>query len=138
MASKSPLQKYTSYLVYAGLSLAILSAIGSYAWGETRVHKLWFLLLLLMIGTQWLVVAYTTKFAQHKTKTLFRQYQIAKYAKLIIYMIGLVIIVWAIKITQPLAFLTNFIVYYLVFTALETWFFHKWMNTLPPTKEHGI
>jgi hypothetical protein len=135
MTSQSPLAKYTKILVYAGVILAVASSLGNYFWGETRVHKLWFLLLLLVIGIQWLVIAFTTKFGQHKTSTLLKQYQIAKYAKLFIYMIALAITVWAIKVSHPVTFLANFMIYYLVFTVIETWYFHKWMNTLPRTPE---
>jgi hypothetical protein len=132
-ASKSPLQRYTSCLIYAGVALAILSSLGLWFWGGARVHKLWFILLLFMATVQWLVFAFTAKFAQHKTQTMLRQYQIAKYAKLFIYLIVLAVYVFAVK-TNAIAFLTNFIVYYLVFTVLEVWFFHRWLNSLPQTK----
>ena len=132
-SSKSPLKKYTDLLIFFGLGLAVVSAICGYTLGEERVHKLWFLLLLFIVAIQYLVVAYTVKFAQHETKTLLRQYQVARYAKLFIYMIMLAVCVWAVKLSNPVAFLINFIIYYLIFTVLETVFFHKWMNKLPRT-----
>jgi hypothetical protein len=133
MASKSPLAKYTSYLIYAGVFLGIISSLGMFYWHQ-NMHPLWFILLLFMIGVQWLVIAFTVKFGQHKTSTLLKQYQIAKYAKLFIYLILLIIYMFGIKANIK-AFAINFMVYYLFFTALEAWFFHKWMNTLPKMSE---
>jgi len=136
MTSTSPLQKYTKYLVITGVVLTILSAFAGY-FSSDNMHPLWPVLLLFVIGVQWLVFAFVSKFAQHKTGTMLRQYQIAKYAKLAIYFIMLAIYVFAIKAEKKdaVAFLLNFIVYYLVFTVLEVWFFNRWMNTLPPTQE---
>jgi len=136
MASQSPLKKYTSYLTYTGVGLAVISSLGQYFW-TTQMHPLWFILLLFVIGIQWLVFAFVSKFAQHKTNTMLKQYQIAKYAKLFIYMVVLALYVFAIKAEKKdaMAFLLNFIVYYIVFTALEAWFIHRWMNTLPQTPD---
>jgi hypothetical protein len=136
MASKSPLKKYTSYLTYAGVGLAVISSLGQYFW-TTHMHLLWPILLLFIIGVQWLVFAFVSKFGQHKTNTMLKQYQIAKYTKLFIYMIVLAVYVFAVKAEKKdaIAFLLNFIVYYIVFTALETWFIHRWMNTLPQTPD---
>ena len=49
----------------------------------------------------------------------------------------LAVYVFAIKESKDksMAFLLNFIVYYIVFTVLETWFIHRWLNTVPPTPE---
>jgi len=98
------------------------------------MYPLWPILLLFVIGVQWLVFGFVSKFAQHKPATLLKQYQIAKYTKMFIYMVVLVIYVFAIRV-NPMAFLMTFIVYYLVFTVLETWFIHRWMNALPRTPE---
>ena len=133
MASTSPLKKYTTYLAITGLVLAILSSFGQYFLPKF-VHPLWFITLLFVIGVQWLVFAFVLKFGQHKTKTLFKQYQIAKFAKLFIYMITLIVYVFAVK-TTAFAFLITFLAYYLVYTAIETWFFQRWLNTLPQTKD---
>jgi len=137
MATKSTLNKYTSYLVYAGVVLAIISSLGQYFWDKNIVHPLWFILLLFIVCVQWMLFGFVSKFGQHKTSTMLKQYQIAKYAKLFIYMIVLAVYVFAIKESKDksMAFLLNFIVYYVVFTVLETWFIHRWINTLPPTPE---
>ena len=137
MTSQSPLKKYTTYLVYAGVGLGVLSTLVqffSHSAERTYMHPLWFIFLLFIIGVQWLVFAFVAKFAQHKTTTMLKQYQIAKFAKLFIYMITLALYVFTIR-TNAMAFLLNFIVYYLVFTVLETWFIQRWMNTLPPTPD---
>lgn len=136
MASTSPLKKYTTQLAIAGLCLAVVSSLAHW-FKPNWVHSLWFILLLLVIGVQWLVFAFVIKFAQHKPQTLIRQYQIAKYAKMLVYLIVLAIYVFAVK-TNAMAFLITFMVYYVVFTALETWFFHRWMNRLPRTNHKDI
>jgi hypothetical protein len=132
MKSKSPLAKYTSYLIYTGVFLAIVSSLGQLFWAK-YMHPLWFILLLLIISVQWLVFGFVSKFGQHKTTTMLKQYQIAKFVKLFIYMVVLAVYVFAVK-TNAMAFLINFIVYYVFFTTLEVWFFHRWMNSLPQTK----
>ena len=134
--STSPLQKYTTKLVVTGVALAIVSSLGQYYLPTVYVHPLWFILLLFVGGMQWLAFAFVLKFAQHKTQTLLRQYQVAKYAKLFIYMIVLIGYVFAVSSEKALsfAFLIDFIVYYTVFTGLEMYAFHRWMNTLPTTK----
>jgi hypothetical protein len=73
--------------------------------------------------------AFVQKFAQHKLKTLLRQYQIAKFAKLVVFVILLGIYVFVIK-DNALQFLIDFLVYYMVFFLLEVWFFHRWMIVL--------
>ena len=139
MASTSPLKKYTTHLLIAGLVLAIISSFGLYYFPK-YVHPLWFILLLFVIGVQWLVFAFVLKFGQHKTQTILKQHQIAKYAKLIIYLVVLSIYVFLFKSdkTLTLAFLISFIAYYLVFTVLEAWSFHRWMNSLPPTPNKKV
>ena len=136
MATKSALKKYTSYLVYAGVALAIISLLGQFLW-DKNIHPLWFILLPFIVCVQWMVFGFVSKYEQHKTSTMLKQYQIAKYAKLFVYMIVLAVYVFAIKEPKDksMAFLLNFIVYYIVFTVLETWFIHRWLNTVPPTPE---
>jgi hypothetical protein len=136
MTSISPLKKYTTQLAIAGLCLAVVSSLGNWFKPEW-VHSLWFILLLFVAGVQWLVFAFVIKFAQHKPQTLIRQYQTAKYAKLFVYLIALATYVFAVK-TNAMEFLITFMVYYVVFTALETWFFHRWMNTLPRTNHKDV
>jgi len=133
MASTSPLKKYTTYLATTGLILAVISSLAQYLW-SSNVHPLWFLILLLVAGVQWLVFAFVVKFGQHKPQTLIKQYQIAKFAKLLIYFIVLAVYVFGIR-TNALGFLTNFIVYYIVFTILEAVFINRWMNKLPRTQD---
>ena len=133
MLQKTSLQTYTTYLVSTGVFLGIISSLGL-MFCYNYMHPLWFILLLLMFGVQWLVFAFVAKYGQDETNTMLKQYQIAKYAKLFIYLIIMVIYVFTIKV-NALAFLINFMAYYIVFTALEVWYIHKWMNTIPPTKE---
>ncbi|MDR1951328.1 MAG: hypothetical protein LBP96_03760 [Bacteroidales bacterium] len=133
MASESPLKKYSRYLVYTGVGLGILSSFALYSW-PGNVHPLWFIVLLFVMSVQWLTFAFVVKFAQHKTQTMLRQYQNAKFAKLLIYFIVLAAYVFAVK-TNAMTFLINFIVYYAAFTVLEAWYFHRWINTLPTTKD---
>lgn len=128
MASTSPLKKYTTYILVAVVLLGIVSSFGREYWPNI-VHPLWFIELLVIAGLQWLVFAFVQKFAQHKLKTLVRQYQVAKTAKLVIFLVLMAIYVFAIK-TNALQFLIDFLVYYLVFFALEVWFFHRWMVSL--------
>ncbi|MCL2683170.1 MAG: hypothetical protein FWE63_06805 [Bacteroidales bacterium] len=135
--STSPLKKYTTRLIITGVLLAIASSFGQYFWSK-HVHPLWFIILLFVIIIQWLVFAFVVKFGQHKTQTLLRQYQIAKYAKLFIYLVALSIYVFTVKEKALVfAFLISFIVYYLVFTVLEAMSFHRWMNKLPTTKQYN-
>ena len=131
--SSSPLRKYTNNLIITGIVLMVISAITNAFWSD-NMYRLWPILLLFVITVQWLLFAFVSKFAQHKPATLLKQYQIAKYAKLFVYMIMLAIYVFAIQ-WHTMAFLVTFIVYYLVFTVLETWYVQKWMNTLPRTPD---
>ncbi|MDR0436736.1 MAG: hypothetical protein LBH22_00385 [Bacteroidales bacterium] len=135
--SISPLKKYTTKLIIAGVLLAIASSFGQYFW-PNLVHPLWFILLLFVTAVQWLVFAFVVKFGQHKTQTLLKQYQVAKYAKLFIYLVALSIYVFTVKEKSLVfAFLISFIAYYLVFTVLEAMSFHRWMNKLPTTKQYN-
>jgi hypothetical protein len=132
MTSSSPLKKYTNQLIITGVVLVVVSSLAQ-IWFE-HIHKLWYIILLFMAGVQWLVFAFVLKFGQHKTKTLLKQYQIAKYAKMFIYLIVMAIYVFVINI-NALSFLGVFMVYYIAFTALEIFAFQRWMNTLPQTKD---
>ena len=135
MASTSPLKKYTTYLATTGVILAVISSLGQYLWTK-NIHPLWFILLLFIAGVQWLVFAFVAKFGQHQTKTLLKQYQIAKYAKMFIYMIVMATYVFTAKDKAlAFAFLANFIVYYMVFTVLETIFIHRWISSLSRAKK---
>jgi len=136
--STSPLQKYTTKLIVTGVALAVVSSLGQFYLRPVYVHPLWFILLLFVAGVQWLAFAFVLKFAQHKTQTLLRQYQVAKYAKLFIYMIVMIGYVFSTNRELSLPFLIDFIVYYAVFTGLEMYAFHRWMNTLPTTKRQAI
>jgi len=133
MNSVSPLRKYTRNLILTGVVLIVISSLAQYLWSN-NIYPLWPILLLFVIGVQWLLFGFVSKFGQHKPATLLKQYQIAKYTKMFIYMIVLVIYVFVIR-TGAMAFLMTFIVYYLVFTVLETWYVHRWMNTLQRTPE---
>jgi len=138
MASQSPLKKYTSYLVYTGVALAVLSSFGYYFWTK-NIHGLWFIILLFIGGMQWLSMAFVMKFAQHKAQTLLKQYQIAKMAKLFIFVLVLAAYTFLTEDkTDVFKFLTNFIAYYFVFFVLEAWFFQRWANALPKTPERNL
>jgi hypothetical protein len=128
MASTSPLKKYTTWIVVAVVMLGIASSFGREYWPNI-VHPLWFIELLVIAGLQWLMFAFVQKFAQHKLKTLLRQYQIAKFTKLVIFIILLGIYVFVIK-DFAMQVLIDFLVYYLIFFVLEIWFFHHWMVSL--------
>ncbi|MCL2416739.1 MAG: hypothetical protein FWD02_02255 [Bacteroidales bacterium] len=136
MNSVSPVRKYTRNLLITGAVLMVVSSLAQHFWSE-NMYPLWPILLLFIIGVQWLLFGFISKFAQHKPATLLKQYQIAKYAKMFIYMVVLAIYVFAIR-TNAMAFLLNFILYYLVFTVLETWFVQRWMNALPRTPEKKV
>ena len=131
MASVSSLKKYTTHLAIAGVSLAVLSSFGHYLWPQV-VHPLWFIMLLFFLGIQWLVFAFVLKFGQHKPRTIVKQFQAAKFAKLCLFLIVMAVYVFTVK-TKAMAFtfLITFIVYYSVFTALEMFSFQRWMGGLP-------
>jgi len=131
--SISPLRKYTRNLLITGAVLAVISQLTQIFMSE-NIFPAWIVLLLFMVAIQWLLFAFVSKFAQHKQNTLLKQYQIAKYAKLFTYMIAIAIYAFVIQ-WHAMPFLITFIVYYLIFTFLETWFVHRWMNTLPRTPD---
>lgn len=136
MNSVSPLRRYSRILLITGAVLVVISTVSQQLLSN-NIFGWWPILLLFMIGIQWLLFAFVSKFGQHKPPTLLKQYQIAKYAKLFAYMVGMALFTFLVfkKPEVRVAFLLTFIVYYLVFTFLETWFVHKWMNALPRTPE---
>ena len=148
MASSSPLRKYTAYLVIAGMALLIISAVVFLTeYSELKAGKVGIIyvnphfvfLLSFMVGVQWLVFAFTQKFAEQRPQTLLRQYQTAKFAKLLLYLIVLVVYFFVANDKKYImSFLINFIVYYVVFTGLEVWFLQRWMKTLPTSKKEDV
>jgi len=131
--SVSPLRQYTKNLLITGAVLAVISQLTQIFMSE-NIFPAWIVLLLFIVAIQWLLFAFVSKFAQHKQATLLKQYQIAKYAKLFVYIIAIAIYAFVIQ-WYPVGFLITFIIYYLIFTFLETWFVHRWMNTLPRTPD---
>jgi hypothetical protein len=139
MVLASPLKKYTTNLAIAGGILAVFSFFAQKFFLSSHLHSLWFLILLFVCFVQWLVFAFVQKSTQSNAKTILKQYQTAKYAKLLVYFVVLAMYVYIVKekaLVFP--FLTNFIVYYIVFTVLEVFTFQRWMNTLPPTGKREL